>query len=697
MAISTAYSTALSGLSAHQSALEVTSNNISNASNPDYVRERAVFSTLEGIKTTSGVIGIGVEIKSIKRITDTFLFNRFSQTSANFKYFETKEQYLKEISTYFPDVNDEGLYQDIKEFFNAWQDLASNPNDGAVKVDLANKTIKLTDSIKSLREMLDNIKNSIDEEIKTRIDEANSITKEIASINQKINSLEADGKTMANELRDKRDSLEKRLKEILDVKVFKSAASSDVQGDVSVDFKQNYQLSINGYPLLENTTYNQLEYNGKIILNKTDITSNITGGEVGAFLDFNKENGIIDDIISTLDALSQGLIRSVNSIYSYSAQENVQTDTIQKPITISDTLANKPLNMLDSYLKHPVRDGKLKLNIYDDNGEFTKEVEISIDSTKSLNYNLDKINDALSNAGVETQAKLINGEIKFVDKNNNEAPNVLVKDDGSLLFSALNEIEYLPLSKVDLPIPLEDGSFDIVVYDDNANTLAKRTITIDKNSLNPKYSTIQGILSQINTPNIDDNADNNPNNDVDDYYKASFINGKFYLTKNTTDNIYVGLDNDSANFGGSFGINKFFDGSSSKDISLNKKLQEDPSQIHANKTPSEGDNEVANEILNLQFEEITFYKNSTPITNTISGFYRSFTTNLANQTSSVSEQKETTNTLLTSISNEYYSLSGVNIDEELINLEKFQRGYQANAKVITTINEMLDTLFGIKQ
>jgi len=56
----------------------------------------------------------------------------------------------------------------------------------------------------------------------------------------------------------------------------------------------------------------------------------------------------------------------------------------------------------------------------------------------------------LQNAGVtDTQAKLVNGQIKFVDSNGNESPNVLVKDDGSLLFSALNEIEYMPLSKID--------------------------------------------------------------------------------------------------------------------------------------------------------------------------------------------------------------------------------------------------------
>jgi flagellar hook-associated protein 1 FlgK len=174
------------------------------------------------------------------------------------------------------------------------------------------------------------------------------------------------------------------------------------------------------------------------------------------------------------------------------------------------------------------------------------------------------------------------------------------------------------------------------------------------------------------------------------------LNGQFILVPQQ-DNIYVGLDNDTANFGGAFGVNKFFDGNNAKTIKLRDSLAQNPSNIHAYKTPNEGDNEVANAILQLQFENITFHVGNTTTQNTITGFYSQMTSSLANQAEIVSSKKETTQTLLTSIQNEYYSISGVNIDEELINLEKFQRGYQANAKVITTINQMLDALFSIKQ
>ena len=717
MAISSSLSTALTGLKSHQVAIETTSNNISNASNPDYVRERAVFSSLPSINSIPGDIGTGVEISKIYRITDTFLFNRLTKTSSELKKYDSMETYLKEIATYFPDVEDSGLFKNIKDFFDSWQTFASNPNDGSVKVELAQKTIALSDTFHQLTQKLSDIQKSINDEIKTKTDEANNILKQIAELNKQINAHEANGISNANELRDKRDALEKRLKELLNVNIYKNdVQSTTAQGDETVDYSKDYQITLGGYTLLDNAEYNEIRLidnkgNYDIAIQKqdfslTDITKSI-GGEIGGLLevrgyDFNDDttpkDGILGEMFTNLNALAQGMIRSVNSIYSYSAQPSIQTDSLYNPISISPDMAQKPVSLLSSVLNNPVKDGNMILNIYDDNGNKTDEVTVAIDSNKSINQIINDINNALSSK-TTTRAELVNGQIKFVTPDGKESPNILVKDDGSLLFKALNQLEYLPLDKInntDLPIPLENGSFDIVSYDSNGNILAKRTITVNMDSNDPRYSTIEGIMAQINTPNIDDNSDNNPNNDIDDLYEAKIINGQFVLSPKE-ENIFVGLDNDEANFGGAFGVNKFFDGKDAKTINLRDSLAQNPSNIHAYKSPNEGDNEVANAILQLQFENITFNVGNTTTQNTITGFYSQMTSSLANQTDIISSKKETTQTLLTSIQNEYYSISGVNIDEELINLEKFQRGYQANAKVITTINQMLDALFNIKQ
>ncbi|NPA12192.1 MAG: flagellar hook-associated protein FlgK, partial [Epsilonproteobacteria bacterium] len=375
MAISTSFSTAITGLHAHQLAMDVTSNNVSNASNKDYVRERAVFSTYSPINAIPGDIGTGVKIDKVYRITDTFLFSRYSKASSDMQNLTTKENYLQEIATYFPDVNDEGLYKDLEDFFNAWQTFASNPNDSSVKVDLAYKTEALTDTIHTLRAKLKDIQKNINDEVETKVNEANTIIKEIADLNHQITAHEANGASIANELRDKRDALEKRLQEILNVDIYKTGTKSiDAQGNVSVDFSEKHSISIGGVTILDDSTYNELklvEKDGNHTISVenqdfslTDVTKSITKGEIGALFDvrgreFGKDgepvDGTIGELISSLDSLSQGIIRSVNSIYSYSAQPFVATDAVVDSISVSPEMAKTPLSLLTDKLYNPVK------------------------------------------------------------------------------------------------------------------------------------------------------------------------------------------------------------------------------------------------------------------------------------------------------------------------------------------------------
>ena len=59
---------------------------------------------------------------------------------------------------------------------------------------------------------------------------------------------------------------------------------------------------------------------------------------------------------------------------------------------------------------------------------------------------------------------------------------------------------------------------------------------------------------------------------------------------------------------------------------------------------------------------------------------------------STQNTEQTSQSVLTSIDNQRQSVSGVSLDEEMTNLMKFQRGYQASARMMTTIDQMLDTL-----
>ncbi len=732
-----------SGLNVNQVALDVTSNNISNASDVNYTRQRTQIVSSNSIHTASGDIGMGAHVQSVVRIKDDYLFSRYEDSNKTLSYYTTLQKNLNEIATYFPDVQDVGMNKDIQNYFDAWNNFASNPTDNGTKVDLASKTQTLTNSIKQTRDKIDDLNKSANAQIKTYTDEVNSLAKQIADLNKQISQVEATPNDYANDLRDKRDTAEKRLIELTGAKVTKNNIKSMGEIDPNInDYDDEYNISLGGYPLVDNSTYHPIQikqnpeskegfysiYFQKQDDSLTDITKDIpTESVIGGLLEFRgttfDSNGEAVDGMSTkyinqLDAFSASLIQNTNSLYSYSAQEKAVTDQLFKPVSLTNEQIDLPLDSksVSDSLKTPVRKGTLKLVTYDNNGNYkettdsttgqtNKSIDIDIDPTKSLQDNVDAINTKLKDNGVDYQAVIKNGNIAF-EKSDTNSDGVLsngallVQEDGSLLFDALGDAQYKPISKANndtLPLPIQNGSFDVVTYDSDGNELARRTIVVNSDSKDPLYSTMQGIASQINMPNVDDNNDNNSNDDVDDYYKASFTDGIFSLTQNTKETTFVGLDNDSANFGGAVGINKFFDGTNSKNISLNQKFIDNPSLINAYKAPAQGNNDVANDMVQLQYNQINFNtKDGESTTNTIAGYYRYMVSGVANDSDKINTNVDNSKALFNTIDKEYQSVSGVNLDEEMTNLMKYQNGYQASAKVITTISTMFDALMSIK-
>ena len=733
MSLFSSLNTGWSGLNTNQVALSVTSENISNASNPNYTRERAQIVSLNAIHTASGDIGMGSKVQTIIRIKNEFLFNRYEVANKDLSYFKNLQKNMNEIVSYFPDVQDKGINKDIQNYFDAWNNFANNPNDDSAKVDLASKTQILANTIKETRKKLDNVTKNANKELSSFVDEVNKLIKEIANITKEIRKVEANDINKANILRDKRDEAEKRLVELTGAKIQRNPISINVDSYTSIDYDNEYTISLGGYPIVDNTTYHPLTikenpksnsnmysiYFQKQDHTEVDITQNITNKSIiGSILEFrgtkydekgNLIDGISSKYINMLDTFANTLIKATNSIYSYSAQESATGESVFKPISLTDDQINKYVledSRVVQSLHNPVRNGgNLVLYAYDNNGKFVKEISTTIDTTKTLADNLTTINNNLNNAGVDYKAVIQNGNIVFqkVDNDGNGSLDngaILVKDDGARLFDALNDIQYKPIDKandLNLPFKLKDGSFDVVTYDSDGNELARRTITVNSQSKDPLYSTIQGILSQINMPNKDDNNNNDSSDDIDDYYSASIDSGKVVFNKKTSDSTYIGLDNDSANFGGVFGINRFFDGYDSKTISLNQRFINNPSELHAYKAPNDGNNDVANDMVQLQYNDLDFTSNDSSITTTISGYYSYITSSIANDSDKVNTNVETQQVIYNSIEKEYQNQSGVNMDEEMTNLMKFQRGYQASAKVITTINAMFDTLLNIKR
>ncbi|MBZ7964890.1 flagellar hook-associated protein FlgK [Campylobacter sp. 2457A] len=250
----------------------------------------------------------------------------------------------------------------------------------------------------------------------------------------------------------------------------------------------------------------------------------------------------------------------------------------------------------------------------------------------------------------------------------------------------------IPLMNYDRTI--QPGSFDIVLYDEKGDKKVTKTINIDVNT------TMDDIVRQIKA-NTDDNGNKNPNDDVDDLINVSFSydptsnDGLFQLTAKS--GYKIAIEDKGTNFAGAFSIGGFFSGNSASDIKVKDSILSDPSTVRASLNGVDSGNDMANKIIQLQYDKVNFYNEDGTIDQlTMEEYYRKFTGKIGSDGENNNVVNASNQTFYNSVYSEYQSKSGVNTNEELAALIQWQSSYGASAKIVTTIDQMLDTLLGIK-
>jgi len=145
------------------------------------------------------------------------------------------------------------------------------------------------------------------------------------------------------------------------------------------------------------------------------------------------------------------------------------------------------------------------------------------------------------------------------------------------------------------------------------------------------------------------------------------------------------------NLHGNTGI-AFFTGSDASDIAVNPVVAADPSAVAAASdlagVPGGNGNAIA--IGNLR-GALTMNGS----TATYDDYYNSMISNIGIKAAEAEFNYDFNQDALQQFENYRDSISGVSLDEEMINMVKFQQTYQASAKIITTVDEMLTTLMNM--
>ncbi len=303
-------STSVSGLLAFQRALDVTSNNVANASTPGYSRETVNLAEQPGQATPNGFIGSGVAIQSVTRSYDELIAGQVRSSQSGYSSWNTFATQAAQIDNMLSDSST-GITASLQSFVNSLQTMAGSPSSTAQRQVVLSQAQALAQQMQNYNSQLSTYGSSIEQTLASNVGQINSLSSSIASLNKQISAdLAGTGQT-PNDLLDQRDSLVDQLSQLVTVN---TAAQSD--GSMNVYIGTGQALVTGGaaqsLTVIANPN-NATEHDIGIVSgggNTTDITQAISGGSLGGLLAVRSQ--VLDPTINQLGQFSVGLATIVN-------------------------------------------------------------------------------------------------------------------------------------------------------------------------------------------------------------------------------------------------------------------------------------------------------------------------------------------------------------------------------------------------
>ncbi len=302
-----------------QTALQTVGHNIANKSTEGYSRQRVELATNEPINSGRFRVGMGAVTSNITRINNPYLEKQIGKEQAQFGYLEGKSQAMSRVEQVYNEQTNKGLNQFVSDFFNAFRELGNNPESLATRTNVRDTADFLTKDFKRVSTQLSEIQRDLDQQVTTQVGEINGMTQEIATLNEKIQTVEMTG-APANDERDRRDLLVKKLGEKINIRWAEGADST-----VTIS-AGNSALLVSGYDARKLSVLSTPAHDGKgeghvdIIYKSSEsgsdipVTRQMTGGSVGALLEVRDK--IIGDLHNNLNDMAMSLAASVNETHS---------------------------------------------------------------------------------------------------------------------------------------------------------------------------------------------------------------------------------------------------------------------------------------------------------------------------------------------------------------------------------------------
>lgn len=670
------FDTAVSGLTANQKALEVTGHNVANLGTPGFARQSAVMVSAPVRRYVNWYLEMGTDVQQIRQIRHIFNDNIYRTESNNLGYWESRSKAITDLQSILGEPIQKGFQVALNNFWDSFQELSKSPESLTVRALVKQRADSLTHYLNQLGTQINKLQNDLNTEIKLRIDEVNDITEKIAALNVKIMSAEAAG-NLPNDYYDQRNELCDRLARLVKIETWETS-------DGSMD------IIVGGYFLVSKGEQTDL-----IAVPNKDLSQFYTPmlkTRSGDIIPIDVGQGVIKGLLEARgevsgaeDSYENGLPNTTSDItiaVDLSASNSANLDKIKAQISaFVNDIKNRGLDYNFRLVTFGGSAAVSSANYGKDTGSLISAVMALTADTVSGN-NFGDVIDAVENYNYKEDVnkyllvftnESINGDTVTDEADIAEYAKRFTKSGITVSVATSSVYHYDGGSgeKGWNAITEKTGGslYDITNETDVERLIIKMSSDINSD-VNKKMTTIPDSLNIISTVRKQINALIN--------IMAREVN-YLHLSGKTLRGDDGGL---------------FFEAiESTLPISIgNIKVSDalkDLNNIAASTEDANGDNRIALAIAGLRNKNLITGNNKVLSLDT---YYQNIILEIGNKGYEAANMQSSYENLVNQADANRQSVMGVSLDEEMTNMIKFKYAYNANARVIEVVNDMLETI-----
>ncbi len=667
---------AISGLSANQKALEVTGHNVANLGTPGFSRQSAVMVSAATRRYGNWYVEMGTDVQQIRQIRHIFNDNIYRTQSNNLGYWESRSKAIADLQSILGEPIQKGFQVALNNFWDSFQELSKSPESLTVRALVKQRADSLANYLNQVGSQINKLQTDLNTEIKARIDEVNAITEKIAALNVKIMSAEAAG-NLPNDYYDQRNELCDRLSKLVSVETWETR-------DGSMD------ILVGGYLLVSKGEQTKLVaapnddlshfFTPMLQTRAGDIPINVGQGIIKGLLEArgevsgaknSYENGLpntTSDITIAVDISSTGadnlakikanIATFVEDIKNRGLDYNFRLVTFGGSEAVTNTYFGKDTAAFLDAVSLLTTDAGTGNNFED-----------VIDAIESNNYPADVnkyllvfTDESIDGDGTVADNDTVTSYINRLNKAGitvSVATDPVYHDEGDTGESGWNKIAEKTGGK----------TYDIENATDLKEFMVKLSADINSD-VNMKMTTISEDLNIISTVRKQLNALINIMAREVNYLHLSGKTlrgedgGLFFEPMEPTFPISLG------------------------NIKVSDALK-DLNNIAASTTDANGDNQIALAIAGLRNKNLITGNKKVLSLDT---YYQNIILEIGNKGYEAANLTESYQHLVNQADANRQSVMGVSLDEEMTNMIKYKFAYNANARFIDVVNQMLETI-----